>query len=469
MADDCDLVIIGAGPAGLSAACLAADLGLSTVVLDEQPEPGGQIYHSLESVAVHRPDALRKLGPDYAAGQRLVESLRAANVEYLPQAAVWNVSRELVVNFSSGGLSQELHACHVLVASGALERAVPIPGWTLPGVMTVGALQILLKSSGLVPKGRFVLAGSGPLLLTLAVQYLRMGVTPTAIVETVSFARYRASLRHLAGALRAGSYLLRGMRMMGAIRAAGVPFYTAASELCVEGNGSAAALSFERRGRRHRLDADIIALHQGIVPNQQLTRLLGCDHEWDEAQRCFRPKLDAWFMSSLRGVSVAGDGAGIGGARAAELRGRLAGFGIAHRLGHISAAARDRRAADERKRLARDLAIRPFLNALYAPPEDVLRPADAVIVCRCEEVTAGQLRASVRLGCPGPNQAKSLLRCGMGPCQGRLCGLTVSEIIASERRASLAEIDYYRIRPPLKPLPLRELAALDAAGPEAAA
>jgi NADPH-dependent 2,4-dienoyl-CoA reductase/sulfur reductase-like enzyme len=174
-------------------------------------------------------------------------------------------------------------------------------------------------------------------------------------------------------------------------------------------------------------------------------------------------------MSSVEGVSVAGDGAGISGARAAELHGRLAAFGIAHRLGHISAEARNCRTADERRRLAHDLAIRPFLDALYAPPEDVLRPADAVIVCRCEEVTAGQLRASVRLGCPGPNQAKSLLRCGMGPCQGRLCGLTVSEIIASERGASLAEIDYYRIRPPLKPLQLRELAALDVTRPETAA
>ena len=469
MANDCDLAIIGAGPAGVSAACVAADLGLSTVVLDEQPEPGGQIYRSIESVAAHRPEALRTLGPDYAAGRRLVESLRAAKVEYLPQATVWNVSPELAINFSRGGLSHEFHARHVLVASGALERAVPIPGWTLPGVMTVGALQILLKSFGLVPKGRFVLAGSGPLLLTLAAQCLRMGVKPTAIVETVPFARYMASLPHLAGALRAGGYLWRGLRMAGAIRAAGVPFYTAASALCVEGDGSAAALSFERHGRRHRLDADVVALHQGVVPNQQLTRLLGCDHEWDEAQRCFRPKLDDWFISNLQGVSVAGDGAGIGGARAAELRGRLAGLGIAHCLGKISTGDRDRLAADDRKRLARDLAIRPFLDALYAPPEDVLRPADAVTVCRCEEVTAGQLRAVVRLGCPGPNQAKSLLRCGMGPCQGRLCGLTVSEIIASERHVSLAEIDYYRIRPPLKPLQLSELAALDATRPETSA
>lgn len=469
MEADYDLAVVGAGPAGMAAASLAAELGLTTVVFDEQPEPGGQIYRSLERAAAREPGVLAKLGADYAAGRPLIDSLRAADVEYVPGAMVWNVSPERVVNASCDGVSRELRARHVLVASGALERPVPIPGWTLPGVMTVGALQILLKSSGYVPGGRVVLAGSGPLLLTLAVQYLGVGVTPAAVVETVPFGRYMAALRHLPGALAAGGYLWKGLRMIAAVRAAGVPYYTASRNLRVEGDGAASALAFERRGRTHRVDADLVALHQGVIPNQQLTRLLGCDHEWDGAQRCFRPTLDAWFATSVPGISVAGDGAGIGGARAAEMRGRLAALGIARALGRVSADDCDRRAAGERRRLARELAVRPFLDALYAPPDEVLRPADDVVVCRCEEVTAGQVREAVALGCPGPNQAKSLLRCGMGPCQGRLCGPTVTEIIAAERRVDPAEIDYYRIRPPLKPLPLGELAALDDGGSDAAA
>lgn len=456
-----DLAVIGAGPAGMAAAVLAAELGASTLVLDEQGEPGGQIYRSVETVARRRPAALGHVGTDYAYGAGLAEKLRRSGVDYVPDAVVWNVSPERAINFSRGGRSHEVRCRHLLIATGALERPVPIPGWTLPGVMTVGALQILLKSSGLAPAGRIVLAGAGPLLLLLAAQYIRAGIKPAAVVETVGFRQYLRALAHTPAALKARSYLAKGLDLRRSIKAAGIPVYAAASELRVEGTDRAEALVFEARGRRHRLDAEVIALHQGVVPNQQLTRLLECDHRWDARQRCFRPILNDWFATTVDGVSVAGDGAGIGGAKAAEYRGRLATLGAAERLGLISRAERDRMAAPERRAHRRDQAIRPLLETLYAPPDEILRPADPVIVCRCEEVTAGAVRDAVRLGCPGPNQAKSFLRCGMGPCQGRLCGLTVTETIAAARGLSPDATGYYRIRPPIKPLTLDELAALD--------
>lgn len=461
MATDCDLAIIGAGPAGLAATRQAADLGLSVVLLDEQAEPGGQIYRAIETVRAERPETLARLGPDYAHGASLAGAMRAAAIDYRPGAVVWNIGRDLTVNFSAGGGSQAVRAAHVLAATGAIERPVPIPGWTLPGVMTAGAIQILLKAHGLAPEGRVVLAGGGPLLLLIASQLIAAGAPPAAIVETTPRGRLLAALPHLPGALRAPDYLRKGRAMLRAIKAAGVPFHKGATDLRVEGEGRAQALSFASGGKRRRVEADVVALHQGVVPNQQVTRLLGCKHEWDAAQRCFRPVLDDWFGSSVEGVSVAGDGGGIGGAKAAEIRGRLAAIGAAFRLGRIDAAERDRHGAADRAALTRELSIRPFLDALYPPSDQALRPADEVMICRCEEVTAGDLRAAVRLGCPGPNQAKSFLRCGMGPCQGRVCGLVVTEVIAETRGLSPAEIDYYRIRPPLKPLTLGELAALD--------
>jgi NADPH-dependent 2,4-dienoyl-CoA reductase/sulfur reductase-like enzyme len=173
---------------------------------------------------------------------------------------------------------------------------------------------------------------------------------------------------------------------------------------------------------------------------------------------------DAWGRSSVPGVLVAGDAAGIGGARAAEHAGRLAALAALHRLGRLDAAARDRLAAPERQALASHRALRPFLDALYAPPAAILTPADAVAVCRCEEVTAGAIRAAVRQGCLGPNQAKAFLRAGMGPCQGRMCGPVVSEIIAAERGVSVAETGFLRIRPPIKPITLGELAGVEPEG-----
>ncbi|SMF77086.1 NADPH-dependent 2,4-dienoyl-CoA reductase, sulfur reductase [Tistlia consotensis] len=454
----CDLAVIGAGPAGLAAATRAAEAGLAVELFDEQPAPGGQIYRAIETVPAPR-RAL--LGPDYAAGAALAAAFRASGAGYRPGALVWNVDSQLNVDFSQDGRSRQCRARAVVVATGAIERPTPLPGWTLPGVTTAGALQILLKAQGLVPAEGVVLAGSGPLLLLLAEQLTRAGAAPRAIVETVPRGRLSAAARHLPAALRAPGYLAKGLAMLRALKRAGVPFHRGAEALAIEGADHAEALSFTAGGRRQRIESRLIALHQGVVPNQQMTRLLRCEHRWSDGQRCFLPVVDDWFESSVEKVFVAGDGAGIGGAKSAALRGRLAALGALRRLG----AGEDKRLAGEaaalRGALDKDGAVRPLLEALYAPSAQILAPADDTLICRCEEVTAGALRKAVALGCPGPNQAKSFLRCGMGPCQGRLCGLAVSEVIAAERGEPQQTIDYYRIRPPLKPLPLAELAAFD--------
>jgi bacterioferritin-associated ferredoxin len=219
-------------------------------------------------------------------------------------------------------------------------------------------------------------------------------------------------------------------------------------------------LSFDdARGRRQRIAARTVLLHQGVVPHTHVTWSLRAQHRWDEAQQCFAPVTDAWGELSVPGIRVAGDGSGIGGAKAAAAQGRLAGLAAAQAGGFIDAIQRDRCAEPWQRQLRQHLAIRPFLDALYRAPDGHRIPADPVTVCRCEEVTAGALREAVRLGAQGPNQAKAFSRCGMGPCQGRLCGLTVTEVIADASRRSPQEVGFYRIRPPLKPLTVGELAA----------
>jgi hypothetical protein len=190
---------------------------------------------------------------------------------------------------------------------------------------------------------------------------------------------------------------------------------------------------------------------------------LRCDHQWDAAQRSFRPQLDAWGNSSVDGVQIAGDNGGIIGAQAAELSGGLAALAAAFSLQKISADDRDRQARPLRAKMKRHLGARPFLDALYRVPQVVAAPGEPdTIVCRCEEIRAGEIRRIVtEQGCPGPNQMKSFTRCGMGPCQGRLCGLTVVELIAECRGISPGEVGYYRIRSPVKPITLGEIAALE--------
>jgi len=463
MTATCDLAIIGAGPAGMAAAATAADLGLSTVVLDEQPEPGGQIYRGIDRLAATRPRHLEILGLDYAAGLELTRAFRKANIDYLDNAQVWQVEPDGRVFYRRNGAADILNAKKILIAPGAMERPLPVPGWTLPGVLTCGAGQTVLKANGLAPKGRFVLAGCGPLLLLFAAQLVRAGVKPAAILET-TFNRW-AALSYLPGFLAAPGYLGKGLALLRELKAAGIPIHKGVTQLAIKGDTQAREIEFVCDGTTHREPVDTVFLHQGVVPNGNLAWSLNLAHEWDNAQRCFRPTLDAWGRSSVPAILVAGDAGGIVGAKGAEAMGQVAAFATATDLGGISIEECNQRAGIARASLAKHRAARPFLDALYRPHQCWVAPPDPVtVVCRCEEVRSGEIRQLVNAqNCPGPNQMKSFVRCGMGPCQGRLCGLTVVELIAECRGLPVSEVGYYRIRPPVKPVTVGDLAALNVA------
>jgi len=453
---EADLLVLGAGPAGMAAARTAADAGLSVLLLDEQARSGGQIYRSVGSVPEGRAQIL---GSDYTKGKALTEELDHPMIRHLSGATAWQIEKGPRVSFTRDGAASAAKARRLLIATGALERPMPVPGWTLPGVMTAGAAQILLKQSGLMCE-RAVLAGSGPLLYLVAAQMYRAGTPPLALVETQTFADRRAALRHLSGALRSWRLLAKGLGLLAEIRKAGVPRYTGASAIAIEGKAQAETISFTSGGKRHRLECATVLLHHGVVPNTQAARSIDVPHHWNEDQHCFVPEKDGWGRTQLPDVFIAGDGAGIGGATAAQLQGRLAALEIACDLGKTTPADRDRDATPLNRQLETEMAARPFIDRAYPPFREALLPADDTIVCRCEEVTAGDIRRYAGLGCLGPNQTKAFGRPGMGPCQGRYCGLTVTNLLADESGRSQDDTGYYRIRPPLKPVTLGELAAM---------
>ncbi|MFB9149014.1 FAD/NAD(P)-dependent oxidoreductase [Roseovarius ramblicola] len=449
-----DLLVIGAGPAGMAAAATAARHGADVTLLDEQPRPGGQIYRDVDRSGKRRAAIL---GADYLHGARLTDEMRAAAVTHIDGAVVWAIEDGFRVSFTRQGRGAQIGARMVLLATGALERPMPVPGWTLPGVMTAGAAQILLKQSGVLPR-RAVLAGCGPLLYLIAAQMVRAGTPPLALVETQTRADLAGAARHLRGALRGWRYLVKGAGLLNEIRRARVPRYTGATGIAIEGDTRAEAVTFESGGASHRIACDTGLLHHGVVPNTQAARSLGVAHRWDAAQHCFSPVVDAWGATDVDGVLIAGDGAGIGGAGVAEYSGRLAALRAVEQLGRNTADERDRLAAPLIRARDREAAVRPFLDAAYPPFAGALSPADGTIICRCEEVTAGDIRGYARLGCLGPNQAKAFGRSGMGPCQGRYCGLTVTALLAQANAQTPDQTGYFRIRPPLKPVTLGELA-----------
>ncbi|SIT02459.1 FAD-dependent oxidoreductase [Neptunomonas antarctica] len=454
-----DLVIIGAGPAGMSAAATASSHGLKIVILDEQTAPGGQIYRSISNPAIADENIL---GADYYHGRSLLTAMRYANVDYLPGSIVWAVSPDLSISFSRAGKSSQIKAKKLLIATGAQERPVPFPGWTLPGVLTCGAAQILLKSSGLTPAAPLILAGSGPLLLLIAAQLNRAGVEIEAILDTTPKGRYLKSLRYLPAALRNLPLLIKGVGLLVELKRSGIRYVNNVSQLkALPGsNQLLSKLQYSVDNRIETSSCTTLLVHQGVVPNVQLTRALQLEHQWDELQQCWKPSLDSWGESSQAGIFVAGDSGGIAGARAAEYMGELTAQRIAQQLGKLNKESLLKQTAKAGRLLYQQQAIRPFLDAMYQPADEFLKPSDETLVCRCEEVTAGQIRGMVAQGCTGPNQTKAFSRAGMGPCQGRLCGLTVAQIIADERKVPVKDVGYYKIRSPIKPLTIGEIADL---------
>ncbi|ARS54560.1 NAD(P)/FAD-dependent oxidoreductase [Kushneria konosiri] len=452
-----NLVIIGAGPAGMAAAARAAGLGLSVTLLDEQPTPGGQIYRNVTNVTSQRGTLL---GSDYLYGRSLATALNKDNIEHCCNAVVWSIEEGHRISYTRDGRATQLQTDYLLLATGALERPMPIPGWTLPGVMTAGAGQILLKQSGVVARSA-VLVGSGPLLYLVAAQMIRAGRPPRALIETQTRSDLRRAMRHWTGALKGWRYPVKGLKMLLEIRRAGVPRHTAATHLAIEGTDKARAITFQSHGREHRIECDTVMLHHGVVPNTQAARAMDLPHDWSDQQHCFIPRLDEWGQGDVEGVFVAGDGAGIGGARVAELGGHLAALQIAHLSNRLDRQQRDQLAATLRAQRDRELDARPFLDAAYPPCAQALRPADTTLACRCEEVTAGDIRTYARLGCRGPNQLKAFTRAGMGQCQGRYCGLTVTSILAEANDMTPDDTGYYRIRTPIKPVSLGELATMN--------
>ncbi|MGL4637217.1 MAG: NAD(P)/FAD-dependent oxidoreductase [Beijerinckiaceae bacterium] len=446
-----DLAIVGAGPAGMGAAIEASAAGLSVVVLDEQTAPGGQVHRAIEQRA--------KSSDDDRAGAALVAAFRASKAVYRPATSVWQVEHDtdgVTLHVSHSGKARAVRARRLLIATGAMERSVSIPGWTLPGVMTVGAAQILLKTGGNVPSGRVVIAGQGPLPLLYMTQLLKAGVRPAAYLDTTHAGAFRRAWPHLGGALRNASQLIKGLRFMLAVRRAGIPVISGFEAVEAIGKERVTSVRYRARGQTHELTADLVLLHEGVVPQFHFAMALGVEHRWDDRQFCWRPVLDADGQTSVPHVSIAGDCAGIGGWLIAEASGRLAGLAAAAALGRTVSVASVEALRATRNRLSR---LRPFLDAWYQPRSALLNPPDNVIVCRCEEKTAGDLREAIRLGSTGPNQVKTATRCGMGPCQGRLCGLTLTTVLAAEKGVSPQEIGALRIRPPLKPLTLGELAS----------
>jgi NADPH-dependent 2,4-dienoyl-CoA reductase/sulfur reductase-like enzyme len=389
LAEQYDVLVCGAGPAGLAAARAAASRGARVGLIDAQSRPGGQVWrHDLRfgtPVAARRAVGAALAGADWLGGASVVAAERG----------------ELLLERADG--AARVRYARLVLATGARELLLPFPGWTLPGVTGAGGLQALVKQGWPIAGRRVVVAGSGPLLLAVAAGLRRHGAHILAIVEQAPAARVRAFAWSLVAAPTTAAQALR-LRLA----LAGVPYRCGQFVLAAHGDGRVQAVTIRTpRGRLQLLECEQLAVGYGLVPNVELAQLLGC--RLDRSGKHASVATDARLRTSVPEIYAAGEVRGVGGAAAARIEGRIAGLAAcgadaaADRLG--GAQRRARRFAAE---VARCFSLDARLYSLAAPE---------TIVCRCEDVPLAALA-----GFGDARAAKLATRCGMGACQGRICG-----------------------------------------------
>lgn len=451
------VAVVGAGPAGLRAATTLAAAGLRPVLIDEAPRVGGQIYRQ---PPLERERPLKDLyGFEAGKARALFERLEAlrARIHHRPDTLVWQVEGRRLHLLTQGTRTEALPFGALVLATGAAERVLPFPGWTLPGAFTLGAAQVALKAQAALIGPRVVFAGSGPLLYLVAWQYMKAGAQVLAVLDQ---APPDGPRRALPGLLARPAMAAKGALFLAQLRLARVPVHRGVHSLRAESAPEVQRvqrLHWRQGEHEHALNCDAVAFGHGLRSETQLAELAGCAFEWDALDAAWRPQRDTAGRSSVAGIYLAGDGAAIVGADAAELAGERAALALLHDLG--LPASSERAAALERT-LAVQRRFRQAIERLSPPPAGWAKEAgDELVVCRCEEVTAGELRACVReTGTRELNRVKVLTRLGMGRCQGRVCGPAAARLLADAAGCTLGAVGRLRTQPPVKPVPIGILA-----------
>ncbi|OSP54000.1 FAD-dependent oxidoreductase [Pseudoruegeria sp. SK021] len=451
-----DLIVIGAGPAGANAALAAHNAGLKVVLVDEAAQPGGQVWRApITAKAKQSPvkDIDRKMGD--ALRQQLV----SANIHILTDTQVWSADRQ-PEGFEVGTIGEAgtvfLRAPRLIAAPGAYERILPFPGWTIPGVFGLAAATALLKAEKTLPGRRIIVAGQGPLLIAVAAQAVALGLRPVAIVDAASRADWAKSL---AGYARQPRQLARGMRWMAQLTRARVPYYRQHEVSSATGADSLAGVTLRslKSGETRTIDVDTLFVGNGLTPADEVFRLLGADQEPCPISGTQRVVCDELGRCSVPGLYAAGDAAGIRGALPALHQGRIAGLAAAHDAGALSGAALSAALASSSRALTQ---LQPFADAscrlMRLSGQRVAAAPDDTIICRCEDVRAGDIRKAINQGAVDINQLKHFTRLGMGPCQGRICAVNAAEIIRQETGAA---VNSTRLTPrgPIRPLETAQL------------
>jgi thioredoxin reductase len=466
-----DVAVVGAGPAGLAAAVEAAEAGLAVALIDTAGQPGGQYWRHYDETHPRPDDHIGRHGWSTFTGlrERLYALRDTGRIHYLPGHQVWLTTRDETGAFTLQVTGVVTHSERSLVAralilcAGGYDRHVPVPGWDLPGVMAAGGVQALLKGHRTLAGKRAVVAGTGPFLLPVATGLARAGARVAAVVEANGTLGW---LRDPIGAVSSPAKGVEALQYAAAMARHRIPYQTRTvireilGDRRVEGV-RVAKVDHDGRpvGPKREIAADLVALGWGFTPSLELPLMLGAETRKD-VDGSLVVVVDDLQRSSVESVYVAGEGTGVGGAALAVDEGRLSALALAASLRPTTSAMIPR--LQRRIRWARRFAA--IIHRTYPVPRAWTEwLSESTLVCRCEEVSYGELRrAHDNLCADDPRTLKMLARPGMGWCQGRVCGFATAGIAAclSHRETTSEDLRALSTRSFAAPVPLGELAAL---------
>lgn len=461
-----DVVVIGAGPSGLAAAAVAAEGGLDVILLDERGKLGGQYYKQ------PAPDFdldEQRLDGQYQRGRALIERARASGVRILDRAKVWGAFAPDHIVAASPVERWVIRAKRVVLATGAYERGVPMPGWTLPGVMTTGAAQTLSRSYQVSPGQRVLVAGNGPLNMQVAAELAAAGARVVALVELASPVRAANVFSGASMAFSSPGLIADGAKYGLALARARVPVITGSAVVRMTGdeNGVTGAVVARLRANgtpiaetERSFEIDAVCMGYGFLPSNEIARMLGCRHSWDDSLKTLVVERDADGRTSVPETYVIGDSAQVHGAKVAQARGVIAGSSIVAELGGVASSAHNRELRAARRNLARNLRFQNSLNRVFAAPVLTIELATPeTTVCRCESLSLETVARGVDELTSSAGASKRVSRVGMGKCQGRYCGPVVVALSAERSGNPVDERSGFAPQVPFKPTPISVIAS----------
>ena len=446
------IIVVGAGPAGVRATEALVDAGLRPVVIDEARRDGGQIYR-------RQPEGFRRTkselyGTEATRAAKLHDTFArlTPKIDYRPDTLAWNVS-EGSLHVVRGTQSEALAYDALIIAAGATDRIMPVRGWNRAGVYSLGGSQIALKAQACAIGRRVVFLGSGPLLYLVASQYVKAGASVAAVLDT---APRRLRVKALPKLMARPDVLFKGIALDRHLRRSGIEVLTGIHPLDIEGSDERGVEAVSVRlpgGETRTIACDAVGLGHHLRPETQLADLGRCAFHFDAQTRQWQPEVDAEGRSSVKGIYLAGDSSRTLGADGAEAAGRLAALAALKDRGHAVSTSEMARLTKTISRIDR---FRQGISEAFPwPHQAAAELTDDAVVCRCECITAGELRAvASEKGATELNRAKAFSRVGMGRCQGRYCGHAAAEVVAAAAGLPLEKVGRLRGQAPIKPLPM---------------